>query len=265
MPQPMAPAAPAPKEGDVATHDPFGMPLNKETPAPVPEISKPGGEKKPEFDVATHPVVQDINKKLEDVGKNATEQRKIIDRLTKENKALKENGGKKEDDKVTVPYPEIKRSKDLTEDQREEMTANEIRLMDEAADAKAAANKMVEDAAKEKGKDKDEDDGEGEALKPSEIIAAEAKILAGGNAEKEREILEAARLTSFNGLRNKEDIIARLKLGAEKFIPNWQPPKEQVSPTGATSIKTGADASDPYGNNKIVQEARQGSTGNYSL
>lgn len=262
MTQPTVPN-PVPKEGEAPTHDVFGSPLKPEELKPVEPEKKQEEGKKPDFDIATHPVVADLTKKLNDQNNNLSEQGQVI---KKQAKKLRELEKGEPDEDVKLPYPEIKRSKDLTDDEREEMTSNEIKLMDEKADAQEAANKAAEKAAKAAKADADDGADDEEKPKASDIIASEAKSLAAGNSEREREILEAAKLTSFEGLKTKDEIIARLKLGAEKFIPNWTPPKEQPSPLGGGPVKAGGqDANDPYGVNKIVREARQGTNGNYGL
>ena len=255
---------------DKPTHDAFGQPLEKPELKPV-EPPAPKG-KTPEFDVATHPTVVKMNEDISNMSHNLSEQGKLIKkrdaRILELEKALQNGGGGGERDGDFVPpNKEIKRSKDLTDDERDDMTTREIEMMDKLADAQDKENKAAEAAHKAASKkkepevDKEPKDGEDT---PAKLLEAEIEALSGGDAERKRELKEAATLTNFNGLTTKEQIAERLKLGAEKFIPNWQRPKEQQTVMGA-AVKTGGGAKDPHNIDQIVREAREGSTGSYLL
>lgn len=253
------------------THDAFGQPLEKKPFVP-PEPEKPKGSVAP-FDVASHPTVVEMNAKIQDMSHNLSEQGKLIkkrDERIRELEAARKDADKDgdgADGEFVPPNKDIKRSKDLTDDERDEMTANEIKLMDEKADALERENKAAEALYKAQAKKKDPEAGkepkDGEDT-PEKLLEAEIEALSGGDAERKRELKEAAALTNFAGLTTKEQIAERLKLGAEKFIPNYTPPKEQPTSKGAP-VKTGGGANDPHNIDQIVREARSGSTGEYPL
>lgn len=251
------------------THDAFGAPLKPEAPPVVEPEKKPEGEaKKPDFDLATHPVVLELQQKVKDQADQLSGQGKLIRRLKKGAKESAEagEGGTNEDFKP--PYPDIKRSKDLTEAERDEMTANEIKLMDEKADLQEKANKDAEAAFKRSKEQKDPDDDGGEEPEEvedhhNEMVATEIDRLANGDKERKRELTEAAKLISFAGLKTREQIAERMKL-AMKLIPEHQPPKERQTANGA-AVKEGGKGDDPFGTDAIVREARAGSSGAYAL
>lgn len=260
---------PQEKKTEAPKVDVFGSSLEKEDVKPVEMPGKKSDEgKKPEFDVATHPTVVEMNKKIEEQSKNLSEQGRIIREQKKRFKELEESKGEKdeENEEVNLPHPEIKRSKDLTEAERDEMTANEIKMLDEKADLQEAANKAAIEAHKAKKKEKKaekSDEGDDEEESPKKLLEAEIETLSGGDAERKRELIEAAKLTNFSGLKTKEEIAERMKM-AVKLIPNWTPPKEQQTASGG-AVKTGGGTADEVNVDKIIQEARQGSTGVYSL
>lgn len=262
----MKPAAEAPKT------DLFGSPTEKVEPPVVKPEEKKGDEgKKPEFDVATHPTVVEMNKKIEDMSGNLSKQREMIEARDKKIAELEGKKTVEEAEKeFEPPHKEIKRSKDLTEDERDEKTKGELELMDKLADMQERENKDALEKHKAKAKT-DAEKATADAAKavetdPKAILEAEITALAGGDKERERELKEAAKLTSFDGLKSKEEIAARLKLGAEKFIPNWTPPKEQASggaPAAVKDTKSGKNGGVDV--DSIVREARSGSAGDYAL
>jgi hypothetical protein len=270
-----------------AQRDAFGQPLKKEEILPEkPGEKKQEEQKKEEVDISKDPrviaLLAERDKKIEDQSEQLSGQGKAIREINKKLKAL----GHKEstvEEKPDLPHKQIKRSKDLTDSERDEKTQDELRLMDQLADAQERENKAAEEAHKAKvaaakkaaedagGDDEDDEDDEdkkkrGKASEPKAMIDAEIETLSGGDAEKKRELKEAAKLISFEGLKTKEEYAARLKLAAEKFIPKWTPPKEQVSPSGGKPVEGGgAAADDPHDVMKFVKSARDNSAGGYAL
>ena len=248
--------------------DAFGQPTEKPPYVP-PEPEKPKGSVAP-FDVASHPTVVDMNKKIADMSHNLSEQGKLIkkrdERIRELEKGKDGDGDGGGDGDFVPPNKDIKRSKDLTDDERDEMTTREIEMMDKLADSQERENKAAEAAHKAATKPKEPEaekkpqDGEDT---PGKLLDAEIEALSGGDAERKRELKEAAALTNFEGLKTKEEIAERLKI-ATKHIPTWTPPKEQQTRTGAP-VKTGGGATDPHNLDQIVREARKGSTGSYPL
>lgn len=269
-----------PQVPEVPKVDIFDSPLVKEEPKPVKldDEKKETVEKKPEFDVATHPVVVELNKKVQDYSTNLKNQGDIIDKQSRDLKELKKaskQGKPAEEDKPpALPYDpaSIKRSKSLTEAEREEMTAGEIAAMDKLADAQEAANKLAKDshekakASKKAEVTDDDDDEEEDDKKVTEVqkmVNTEVARLAEGNAERLRELNEAVKLITFEGLKTPEEVAARVKL-ASSMIPNYVPPKEQQTAIPAP-VKAGGGADDPHNVDQIIRDAKKTNNGTYSL
>lgn len=241
--------------------DIFGQPTKKEEIIPEGSNTVKKEEVKTDAsDITKHPEFMKMQNSVSDMSTNLKNQNSIIERLSKENADLK---GKKAEETVQLPYDPktIKRSKDLTEDERDEMTKKEIQFMDERADAMEAANKAVLEASKTKTETKEP---EADPNEPKAILASEIEALSAGDAERKREIIEASKFVSFEGLKTKEEIAARLKIAAEKFIPNYTPPKEQATASGKAVAQTGGLNAFAE-NDKIIKEAQGQSRGNYSL
>lgn len=265
MPEPVVPTpADAGAEAEV---DAFGADINPpEPPKEEPkegEKKKKGTEDSPEI-VALKGEVEKIKKEY---GTNLSGQRTVIERLEKEIADLK--GGKKDDkggapEDVLFPADQIKWSKDLTEEQREEMTETEIKQMDELAAMKTAQNKMYSEMrAGKKG------EGEKKVEDLNNLVQSTARELSKGkdgaeNTDLANEIIESFKAMKFNteGLSEKE-IKERVAIAAGQ-VPNYKPPKEQPHKRGG-AVKAGTDTDDPFGNNKIVEEATKGGDGGYAL
>lgn len=187
---------------------------------------------------------------------NIRQMRETIDRLTKAAK-----GDKPEGDKAPETlFKDIKRSKDLTADQKEEMTDTEIAQMDSIASLQEGMNTLA--ALVAKGADKPADG----VLDVNSIVREEAKELSAGNKELANQIIESFNSMKFDvtGLSN-EDVQKRVATAA-KEVSTYKPAKEQS--TGGKGKTAGAseDGADPYGVDKIVDEAskkREG--GGYGL
>lgn len=178
-------------------------------------------------------------------------------------KAMKE--GKPADGaKPEALFKDVKRSKDLTAEQREEMTDTEIKQMDAIADLQEGMNKMA-DLVAAGAKKPDEGDG-GSALDVNGTVQDEAKKLAGNDTAVANQIIESFKLLGFNTEGMDEATLRARVATAAKEVPNYKPAKEQGTggkgkPAGGTG---GTD--DPYGVDKIIEDVQKGrESGGYGL
>ena len=141
-------------------------------------------------------------------------------------------------------FKEIKTSKDLTAEQKEEMTDTEIKQMDEIAALKSGMNNLATLIKKGQTKEGGEIDTQG-------IVKDTARDLAAGNKELANQIIESVKQFVLDGL-DEEQIIARVGKAAT-LVSGYKPPKEQ--PAGGKGKPAGGTGdSDPYGVDKIVEE-----------
>lgn len=254
-----------PKEAET---DAFGVDVNP------PQPPKEGGEEKEKgkkYDPIPddHPTITALKAKIEDVkkeyGGNLSGQRDVIKRLEGEIETLKKGGKTDKDEKgVDVLFKDIKWSKDLKPEEREEMTDTEIKQMDEIAAMKEAQNKMY---AEQQKKGKTEEEAKAEDLNSTVRDAALelAKAASEGKENKDlaNEIIEAVKMFNLQGLTEKE-VQERVKMAAS-HVPTYKPPKEQVQKNGKPVKDNNAGGDDPFGTNKIIEEATKGSDGTYAL
>jgi len=266
--------AAAKEAAEKAEPDAFGQAPNPPAPAPEGE-----GEQKPEkkFDAIPedHPTIVALKAQIDSVkteyGGNLSGQRELIKTLNDKIEALS-NGKVIEGEGGTpdVLFKDIKRSKDLTKEERDDMTDTEIRQMDQIADMQEAQNKMYADSQK---KNKEEDTSkkaqETEAVNDlNTLVQTTATVLAreanGGkdNVELANQIIESSKQFNLAGLDEKT--VKERVMSAAKLLPTYTPPKEQTTTHGKT-VKDTAAGSDPFGVDKIVEEATKGSDGTYSL
>lgn len=220
--------------------DIFGVTYNKETGErvnpPAPEAKKE--EDKDKGDDKETPLEKELRlqiKKLEDdkksLGGNLSKQGKIIDELKKEVDAIKK--GTKSDDKPDLPYKEIKRSKDLSQDERDEMTQSELKMMDQLAEMQEKANqdylKSIEnkgDKGGDKGDDDDdeEDEGDGEDKKiPADFEKNVMKLameMTGGDSDMANKIIGEFNQFAENYKLDEAGLKERLEK-ASKLIPGF--------------------------------------------
>ena len=141
-------------------------------------------------------------------------------------------------------FKEIKTSKDLTAEQKEEMTDTEIKQMDEIAALKSGMNNLATLIKKGQTKEGGEIDTQG-------IVKDTARDLAAGNKELANQIIESVKQFVLDGL-DEEQIIARVGKAAT-LVSGYKPPKEQAG-GGKGKPAGGTGDSDPYGVDKIVEE-----------
>lgn len=265
----------------------FGEPLN----APAPEAGKPqatqtndggdkgkddkGGDKKQYTEIPEdHPVLAklraDSEKAIADIkekyGNDLRGQRTVIETLDKQLKELTKGANGKKDS--TVPFPSIKRSKDLSRAEREDMTDSELRAMDQMADIQDTLNALFTGfGEKFKSLEENFSKGLGDEKKtdPALFVREEALRLANNDRKQANEILE-----SFNALKfsldglTEEEIAKRVEL-AYKNLPTYTPPKEQETKNGGPT-KGAETKSDPFNVDSAIERAHQGqNSGSYEL
>jgi len=159
-----------------------------------------------------------------------------------------------------VPFKEIKTSKDLTAEEKDEMTDAEIKALDESALLKETINKMSRDLAEAKK------GGAGEAVDVNKTVKESALELAGDDVDMANKIIEA-----FNGMKfNTEGLTAEQiaeRVGVVAGTVNgYIPPKEGKTTFAHGKVVKKNAGSDPHGVDKIVEEvAGQKAGGTYSL
>lgn len=273
----------APAEGEVKDNsqdtpamDAFGQPTAPETkPTGEGEGEKGEGEKgkeKKEFASIPddHPTIvalkDEIKKVKDEYGGNLSGQREVIKGLQDKIDALTkgkggEGAGDGEED-VLFKKEDIKWSKDLTKEEREEMTETEIKQMDEIATLKEAQNKIYAE-----GKKKERDGVKEKVEDLNSLVKNTAKELAkkeDGTVDTDlaNQIIESTKQFNLEGL-DEATVKARVET-ARKLLPDYQPPKEQITKKGKP-VDGGKPTDDPFGVDAIVEEASKGSDGKYSL
>lgn len=232
-----------------------------------------GGDKKFDPIPEDHPTIVGLKNQIEEIkksyGGNLSSQRDIIKTLEGKIDALTSGkggagaGDKGGEEATDVLFKDIKWSKDLTKEEREEMTETEIKQMDAIASMQEAQNKMY---AQLQAKGKTEETAKVENLNAS--VQSIAKELSKGEDGKENidlanQIIEAAKMFNLEGLTEAQ-LKERVAMAA-KHVPDYKPPKEQTNKGGGKPVKQTKDADDPFGVDQIVEDVRKGSDGNYSL
>lgn len=223
-------------------------------------------------DIEKHPVVVALKKQVEDFGKNTSGQGKLIKKLMKQIETLTGGKGGEAGAEEGVLFKEIKKSKDLTQAERDEMTEAEIKQFDEIATLKEGMNnlaKLVKPKDKEEeGEDDDDEDGVGDADKV-EDLGKEARSVARELADNDTDMANAI-LAEFNQFAGNDKLtkteLKERMLKAGKLVPDFKAPKEQPTKKGKTVGAGGKGADkDPFGVDKIVEDATKPNNGNYKL
>lgn len=241
--------------------DAFG---NSDKPAEYkPKEEEKKEEKKFEAIPDDHPTIVslkgEIQKVKDEYGGNLSGQREVIKGLEAKIEALGKGKATEEGGEEDVIYKkeEIKWSKDLTKEEKDDMTDTEIKQMDEIARMKEAQNKLYSAQVKaSKGAET------AKVTDLNSLVQATAKELAGGNVELANQIIENSKQFSFEGL--SEAAVKERVANAAKLLPDYKPAKEQPSKNGAPVKKASADT-DPFGVDKIVEEATKKTAGSYAL
>lgn len=251
---------PKPEEGQ----EPLGESMFGDEPTEQPVVKE---EKKYDDIPEDHPTVVGLKQQIENIkneyGGNLSGQREVIKRLEERIKTFETNGGgngggNTDEEHILYAKEDIKWSKDLTQDQRDEMTEAEIKQMDDIASMKEKQNKLY--AAQMKG------EGTKAEEKQNDLngwVRAEAKALAGDDVEIANGIIEATKMLSLEGL---DEATVRERVGmAAKLVPNYKAPKEQQHKNGKAP-NGGGKQEDPFGVDAIVEGVhKQRSAGGYSL
>lgn len=262
-----------PKEAET---DAFGND-NKAPVAPKKEEDKgKGGEGSGKYAPIPedHPTISALKQQIEEVkreyGGNLSGQRDVIKRLESEIETLRKSGGKgekgkegKDEDNKDLLFKDIKWSKDLTNEEREEMTETEIKQMDEIASMKEAQNVLY---AESKKKEKTDETKKVEDLNNTvRSTALEMAKAASGkdNTELANQIIEAVKMFNLTGL-SEAQVKERVQMAAQ-HVPTYKAPKEQTNKGGKVVKTEGAGGDDPFGVDKIIEEATSGGNGNYAL
>lgn len=258
--------------------DAFGQPTDK--PETKSEEKEEGdgkgkeekGEKKDDkkFDniPEDHPTIvalkDEIKKVKDEYGGNLSGQREVIKGLQDKIDALTNKSEKKDDAEEDVLFKkeDIKWSKDLTKEEREDMTDTEVKQMDEIAKLKEAQNKIYADGKK---KEKESHNSKVEDLQS--LVKSSAKELAkkeDGTVDTDlaNQIIENVKQFNLEGL-DEATVKVRVET-ARKLLPDYKAPTEQIKKNGKTVDNT-KPSDDPFGVDKIVEEASKGSDGNYAL
>lgn len=165
-----------------------------------------------------------------------------------------------------VLYKEIRTSKDLKQEERDDMTETELKQFDEIAALKQGMNELFKAIKSgQPAKSADEGAGEGEG-DDGDDYATEARAhaleLAGGSKDMANLIIEEFNAFNNDGL-SKKQILERVEKAA-KLVPDYKPPKEQEKKRGAP-IK-GTPSTDPFGSAAIISEVEQSrKAGSYNL
>jgi hypothetical protein len=200
---------------------------------PQPEDVKSGPETDP---LEKNPLVVELRKQVaqadldkKSIGGNLSKQNKIIADL-QEKIANIEAG--KNSDTPEVPNKDIKRSKDLSQDDRDDMTQKEIELMDKLADAQEKENKAFLESQKGKKEEKDDesDDNSGQPdMKKLETTVREEALLMTGDREMANELIKKFNQFSGNEKLDDKGIKERL-VEASKLVSGFtQRPTRQIN------------------------------------
>ena len=248
--------------------DVFGEPTKKEEPVSEEE-SKGGGEEK---------TIEEQLKEEQEARIRLEEQNKTKDENIKEMRnSLKtykkqvgggEEGGEGEEGREEGGelFKEIKTSKELSQDEKDEMTDTEIKQYDEIAALKQGMNQLgelIQKQAGQKGGEEESEKGGGEEVKAPETVKSRARELAQNDNEKANKIIQAYNNFQFKTKGLSEEQIKQQVDVAASNVSQYKPPKEQKGPSGG-SVKSGG-GNDPFGVDSIVEEATSGQQGDYNL
>ncbi len=217
-----------------------------------------------------------LETKLEEYSKNLIGQNDVISKLQAKIATLESGGGKKdsEDGKevADVLFKEIKYSKDLTEEQRDDMTPTEIALYDANATQQEAMNKMFKtiQTGQKTQEEAKVSDLNSSANTEASKLAEEAIKVSPDLAKDARELADKI-IVEFNEFNNdgisQEKLVERMKKALNN-VSGYTPPKEQEKKSGGgtNAVKDGADkGTDPFGVDAIVAGVNKPNEGEYKL
>ncbi|OGG65125.1 hypothetical protein A2Z56_02440 [Candidatus Kaiserbacteria bacterium RIFCSPHIGHO2_12_45_16] len=176
-----------------------------------------------------------------------------IKRYEKENGGEQKGGEKQEGD---VLFKEIKTSKDLTADEKEEMTDAEIKALDEMAALKTTMNQMhqalnAKTAAPE--------------FDVAGSVKEKALAAAGNDVEVANKIIDAFNGQKFNTKEMTAEDVQRAIDLVSKTVTEFKPKKEETVIPGQGK-PAGTSKSDPHGVDGIIKSVqKQSEGGTYEL
>lgn len=253
---------PDPKQGeDTPVVDAFG---NSDNPEPE---KKEEPQKKYEDIPQDHPTVVKLNQEIERVkseyGSNLSGQRKVIEQLEKDLEEFKKSGGKEEKkDEEDVLYKEIKWSKDLTDEEREDMTETEIKQMDEIAEMKTKQNDIYKSQNSNKKQEESKKADDMQSLVKETALAIAQEETGTEDVDLANQIIESVKQFNLEGLDVKT--IKERVATARKLLPDYTAPKETVTKKGNT-VKATSSETDPFGTDAIVESVSSQRNTDYSL
>lgn len=272
--------------------DQFGVTMNPDGTEYVPPVEAPAEEPKKDKDgkpvvekksdaedIENHPAVVALRTKIEEFSTNLTGQRTAHEKEVAElNKKLADAlTGKKPEEGAEVMFKDIKFSKDLTKEERDDMTDAEIALFDQNANMQVAMNKMFETVSTV-GKKTEETVKTVEEQKVEDLNASakvEAVRLADEAIKTNPTLAKDAReladkiIVEFNEFNNvgltPEKLLERMKKALNN-VSGYVPPKEAVQhkPTG-DPVSGGGKPTDQFGVDAIVAGVNKKNDGNYDL
>lgn len=264
------------KQDEVVTKvDPFGMDINPAEDTPVVVEKKEEKKEDGKVDIANHPEMVALKVKLEEYSNNLTGQRtaheKQIADLRKqlEDKIAGKGGENSSDDNVM--FKDIKFSKDLTQDERDDMTDTEIRLFDQNAQQQVAMNQLFATVSKaSKVIDETKVEDLNSSARTEAMRLAEENFKLNPTLAKDVRELSDKIIVEFNDFNNAGITVEKLAERMKKALNNvtgYTPPKEKsIRDTTGKPIKTGGStATDPYGIDSIVAGVNKKNDGKYSL
>lgn len=150
-----------------------------------------------------------------------------------------------------VPFKEIKTSKDLTVDEKDEMTDAEIKAMDEMAVLKKTINDQSRALAAKVAP---------EALDVNKTVKDGALALAGNDVATANKLIDAFNGSKFDTAAMSADEITTALTMVAQVVTGYVAPKEGALKPATGKPAIGGTASDPYGNNAIVKQANKAAT-----
>lgn len=259
--------------------DVFGDKREAETGAPVvPEV--PVEEKKEEGkkddtaktdDLEKNPLVVQLRKDITDLSTNlekeSGDKKSMGENLSAMRKRLEklEKGDKEGAAEPVFKKEEIKRVKDYSKEEQDEMTPAFKEQVEANADMKERINKLVADQTEGAAKTAADGEKAAEELEAQEEFEKTAQAvslkLAGNDKDMANKILVEFNQFANNDKLDEKGIEERMAKAA-KLVSDYKPPKEQTSQRGGAA-PANDNAADPHGVDKIiegVQQSRKGGT-----
>lgn len=262
MPEPITPAPSVPDTTEEvkveAKEDMFGN--GEPLISPTEEKEPVKEEKKEPVTIKDDPYVKTLEKKIEDYGTNLSGQGKIIKELQAKLSEVKDREAKEDDSSIV--FKEIKTSKDLTSEEKEEMTDAEIKQFDVIAELQESVNELAK--AKPVAETKDTNLDLDTVDDFSKETKAHALKIAGDDVDLANKIINEFNQFANNEELSRPDLLARIEKSA-KLVPDYKAPKEQTTSRGKTVTGVTKADTDGFNTDAVIEQASQGSNGSYPL